>query len=136
MLLGHFDNISTLACSRHTLAQLVYQTIDWSKQPSAIPHFISGHLFSSAYCLFLASVPLILYHCLLLSIALNISATSKIEKGPSARNTEILMPWCLLIHTVLSNGRESPECVARPNVSTSENLKCGTVRSESNVILI
>ena len=114
MLLGSCDIISTLACTRHIVTQFVYQTIDWSKQPRALPHFTNGHLFSSAYCLFLASVPLFLYHCRLLSIALNISAALQIEKGPSARKTEILMSWCLLIHTVLSNGREHPECVARP----------------------
>ena len=98
MLLGSCDIISTLACTRHIVTQFVYQTIDWSKQPRALPHFTNGHLFSSAYCLFLASVPLFLYHCRLLSIALNISATLQIEKGPSGRITsEILMSWCLLM---------------------------------------
>ena len=46
-----------LACTHHTVVQLVYQTIDWrSKQTRALPHFTNGHLF--CYSFFLtASVP-------------------------------------------------------------------------------
>ena len=36
---------TSLACARHTVAQLVSQTIDWSKQPRALPHFTDGHIF-------------------------------------------------------------------------------------------
>ena len=35
---------------------MVYQTIDWSKQPIALPHFTNGHLFYFSFFL-TASVP-------------------------------------------------------------------------------
>ena len=44
-----FDSIDELyillACTRHIVAQLVYRTINWSKQPKALYHFTNGHLF-------------------------------------------------------------------------------------------
>ena len=57
--------IYDLACTHHTVLQLVYQTIDRGKQPRALPHFTNGH--SSANF----SLPLFLrkIHTLFVSIA-------------------------------------------------------------------
>ena len=40
-----------LACTHHTVVHLVNQTIDWSKQPRALPHFTNGHLFCYSFFL-------------------------------------------------------------------------------------
>ena len=54
----YVDNrkLFSLACTHHTVVQLVYLTIYWSKQPRSLYHFTNGHIF--CYSFFLtASVP-------------------------------------------------------------------------------
>ena len=82
------------------MAQLVYQTMDWSKQPRALPHFTNGHLF----CLFLtASVP------------------QKDHHSFSFRSSTMLLPY----HKCnLTNQARKGEPTGRKNRSLGTSLCC------------
>ena len=90
---------TSLACTHHTVAQLVYQTIDWSKQPRALPHFTNGHLF----CLLFFSLHLFIrnihhsfsFHSSTMFVTISATPQVKLEKGDvQVENIEALVPPC------------------------------------------
>ena len=93
--------------------QLVYQTIDWSKQPRALPHFTNGHF--SAYF----SLPLFLRkisHSFSSTMFVTFSATS-LEKGDlQVEKIEAFVPF----YAVLKYWLEKP-LLTRGRANSKQN---------------